>query len=100
MFVDPIINGSWEHFEIFISGSFGLSVIAHAVQTWPTPKSVYGQWLLGTVQYIVGQRLRAANTVAGEETLTKQVPLSTKNPAPNKDSIDFSNDTSNHNKPS
>lgn len=100
MFVDPIINGSWEHFQIFLSGATVLGIVAHMVQTFPTPNNKYGQWLLGSIQYIVGQRLRAANTVAGEETLTKQVPLSTKNPAPNKDSIDFSNDTSNHNKPS
>jgi hypothetical protein len=38
---------------------------AHMVNTAPTPKSVYGQWVLGGVKWLVGQRITAANTVNG-----------------------------------
>ena len=46
-------------------GATAVGVIAHAVNTFPTPANPYGRWLLGTVQYIVGQRIAGENTQAG-----------------------------------
>ena len=72
----------WEHLQIFASGSFAIGLAAHIVQTFPTPENKYAQWFLGTVQYLVGQRVRALNTIAGEGTLTKSVSRETQNPTP------------------
>lgn len=70
----------WEHVQIFLTGSTALAFVAHIVQTFPPPQNKYGQWALGSIQWLVGQRLRAANTMQGEGTITKQVPLDTVNP--------------------
>lgn len=56
------------HFIYFVSGGTGLAIIAHAVNTFPTPKNAYGQWFLGVIQYVVGQRSIAANTQRGFQT--------------------------------
>lgn len=70
----------WEHVQIFVTGATVLGIVAHMVQTFPTPQNKYAQWLLGSIQFIVGQRIRAINTVQGAGTLTKQVPRDTENP--------------------
>ena len=66
------LGSFWAHALIFISGgTAGVSLfalLAHAVNTFPTPKNVYGQWLLGTIQFWVGQRQAAANSKAGLQT--------------------------------
>lgn len=81
MSADPLLaQNAWGHFQIFVSGSTALAFVAHMVQTIPTPESKWAQWLLGGVQWFVGQRIRAANTLAGEGTVTKQVPRDTQNP--------------------
>lgn len=47
-------------------GSFTfISIIGHAVNTFPVPENAYGKWLLGLVQWIVGQRTQAAATKMG-----------------------------------
>lgn len=83
MSVDPVLaQNAWEHVQIFFSGSVFLGIVAHAVQTVPTPKSPFWQWVLGIAQFAVGQRYRAANTIAGEGTLTQPVNKDTTNPPP------------------
>ena len=78
---DPVLaQNAWEHLQIFISGATVLGIVAHMVQTFPTPENKYAQWLLGSIQYIVGQRIRAMNTLQGEGTVTKQVSRDTQNP--------------------
>lgn len=59
---DSLIGNVWEHVSIFATGAAALGIVAHAVNTFPTPKSELGKWILGTVQYIVGQRLQAVQT--------------------------------------
>ena len=54
-------------------GAFLWGALGHAVQTFPTPKNVYGQWALGLAQWMVGQRERAANTFAGGDTATVEL---------------------------
>jgi hypothetical protein len=81
MLVDAVAGQNfWEHLQIFASGSFFIGFVGHIVQTFPTPENKYAQWFLGSIQYLVGQRVRALNTIAGEGTLTKQVPRDTQNP--------------------
>lgn len=78
--IDSVVGqNGWEHFQIFITGSTALAFAAHIVQTFPTPENKYAQWFLGCIQWIVGQRLRASNTFAGEGTVSKSVPRDTQN---------------------
>jgi hypothetical protein len=42
-----------------LAGATVTGIVAHAVTTFPTPKNIYGQWLLGVIKYIVGQRVTA-----------------------------------------
>ena len=51
-----------EHLEYFFTGAAGLGIVAHAVNTFPIPKNPYGQWLLGVIQFAVGQRQLAKTT--------------------------------------
>lgn len=62
-----------QHLLIFLSGSTALGIVAHAVNTFPTPKNIYGQWFLGLVKYVVGQRISATNAFNGLQTAT--VPI-------------------------
>lgn len=52
----------------FLFGATGFGLIAHAVNTFPTPDNKYGKWLLGTIQFAVGQRTIANNTFQGLQT--------------------------------
>lgn len=47
---------------------FWILLAAHAVNTFPTPNNKYGQWVLGTCKWIVGQRVSGANAVNGFQT--------------------------------
>lgn len=57
-----------KHIMYFLSGGTAFGVIAHAVNTFPTPVNKYGAWLLGVFQYTVGQRTIAKNTMLGLQT--------------------------------
>ena len=81
MMIEALVGQNiWEHVQIFFTGATVVGIVAHMVQTFPTPENKYAQWFLGSIQYIVGQRVRALNTLQGEGTLTKQVPRDTQNP--------------------
>lgn len=54
---------------LFISGSTFIGVVAHAVNTFPMPKTAIGRWFLGVIQYAVGQRLQGQSTMDGGGTL-------------------------------
>jgi hypothetical protein len=56
-----------------LSSATVFGVIAHAVQSYPTPQNKYGAWLLGAIQYAVGQRERAMNTLVGSDTATAAI---------------------------
>jgi len=66
---------TWKHAEFFFSGATVLGLIGHAVNTFPTPKNIYGQWLLGVVKFAVGQRQSALNAMRGTDTFVATVPL-------------------------
>ncbi len=52
-------------------------IVGHAVNTFPTPKNQYGQWLLGILKMAVGQRLSAMNAFRGSDTVAIPVPQGT-----------------------
>lgn len=68
---------NWQHVEIFLAGSTALGIVAHAVNTFPTPKNQYGQWFLGIVKFIVGQRVSAMNAMRGQDTMVVAVAQGT-----------------------
>lgn len=61
----------------FIYGATFFGIIAHAVNTFPTPGNVYGQWMLGIIKFVVGQRISAMNAIRGNDTVTVSVPQGT-----------------------
>jgi hypothetical protein len=65
---DSFLANFGEHAVIFLSGMTALGIVAHAVNTFPTPQNKYGQWFLGLIQFIVGQRIAAFNTMQGKDT--------------------------------
>jgi hypothetical protein len=52
----------------FLAGGTVTGVIAHAVNTFPTPENKYAAWLLGSIQFAVGQREAGKNTLRGMDT--------------------------------
>lgn len=66
---DPIHN-FYKHWDDMLFGVFTTSIISHAVQKFPTSNNAYVNWLLGIVQFAVGQRERALNTLNGNATQT------------------------------
>ena len=73
MRVDPLIL-SPEHLLIGLGPVFVWTVVAHAVNTFPTPKNEYGAWALGVVQFVVGQRVAAKNTLNGRQSVITAIP--------------------------
>lgn len=63
-------HGFYEQVILFLSGGTFISFVAHAVNTFPTPRNPYGVWLLGVIQWAVGQRVVAKNTLQGFDTIT------------------------------
>lgn len=62
----------------FLSGAVGFGIIAHAVNTFPTPANLYGAWLLGVIQFAVGQRVAAKNTLQGLQTVATGITTTEK----------------------
>jgi len=76
--MEPISSNWGEHLTLLVMGGAGLSALAHAVNTFPTPSNKYGSWFLGVIQYIVGQRVSAANTLQGLQTVASGVTTAQK----------------------
>lgn len=64
--MDPVFNNFGEHVTIFLAGSTAMGLIGHAVSTFPVPSSALGKWLLGVIQFAVGQRMQAMQTRTGQ----------------------------------
>lgn len=64
-----ISSDGWKHVEFLFSGATVVALVAHAVNTFPTPGNVYGQWLLGVIKFAVGQRQGALNAFQGNDTV-------------------------------
>ena len=52
------------HWGEIVSELVVLSAIGHAVSTFPKPENKYWAWVLATIQFVVGQRLQAAESRA------------------------------------
>ncbi len=65
----------------FLSGATALGIVAHGVNSFPTPENKYGQWLLGLIKFAVGQRTGALNAFQGQDTVVAAVPRGTGNGA-------------------
>jgi hypothetical protein len=63
----------YQHVLVFLSGATALGIVGHAVNTFPTPANKYGAWFIGILQYAVGQRQQALNTMNGQSTITAPV---------------------------
>lgn len=63
--MDSVFSNFGEHASIFLAGSTALGLIGHAVNTFPVPDSAIAKWILGVVQFAVGQRLQATQTRNG-----------------------------------
>jgi len=74
MSIDTYVGGFYSNLIYFLSGSTVVGIIAHAVNTFPTPKSRMGQWLLGVIQYAVGQRISGMNTFQGLQSVVTSKP--------------------------
>ena len=72
---DPVM--SWEHFITAFAGATAMGLLAHAVNTFPTPSNLYGQWVLGCIKFAVGQRISAMNAFRGNDTVVVSVPQGT-----------------------
>jgi hypothetical protein len=68
MITESLLSNLTTHLIVFFAGASGLGLVAHAVSTFPVPENKYGKWLLGTIQYVVGQRLQGINTLNGHDT--------------------------------
>lgn len=75
---ESFVNNWGEHLSIFLAGSTALSLVAHAVNTFPTPSNAYGQWFLGIIKFAVGQRQSAMNAMRGDDTAVFAVPQGSK----------------------
>jgi hypothetical protein len=66
---DDTLGLLWSHIVLllsgFASGATAWSILGNAVNTFPTPKNIYGAWLLGVLKYAVGQRVTGANAFRG-----------------------------------
>lgn len=49
----------------FFTGVSAVALVAHAVNTFPMPKSAIGRWALGVIQFAVGQRVQGLYTMNG-----------------------------------
>lgn len=78
--MDSLLGNAGEHIVLLMSGATMLGIVAHAVNTFPTPKNPYGAWLLGVVQFTVGQRVVAKNTLQGKDTMAVGVEKPTAGP--------------------
>jgi len=64
MTLKDILTHLLTHWADVLTGATVIGVIAHAVNTFPVPTNAYAKWLLGVVQFAVGQREKAEATMA------------------------------------
>ena len=74
-----MINYISQHWHMWAGNTAIILAVSHAVQGFPTPENKYGAWLVGSIQYFVGQRERALNTLAGQATVTTGITKTQEN---------------------
>lgn len=63
------------HWSELLAGGTAVGILAHAVNSFPTPENPYARWLLGVIQYTVGQRVAATNTLKGQDSTIIATPI-------------------------
>lgn len=53
------------HLMLILGGSTGIGILSHALNTIPPIKNPWGRWVVGIIQFIIGQRTAAAKTING-----------------------------------
>lgn len=70
-----------EHWGDVLTGAAGgvffWTWLAYALNTAPTPSTVWGQWFLGLLKFGVAQKYSAINMIKGQDTLITPVPRGT-----------------------
>ncbi len=66
-----------QHWGDVLSGVTLMAILAHALNTFPTPANQYGQWILGILKFAVGQRISGMNAIRGNDTVAVPVPQGT-----------------------
>lgn len=54
----------------FIQGGFALGILAYAMRTIPQPKSVWGRWIIGILQFAVTNADKGQAALAGPPAST------------------------------
>lgn len=54
------------HWDDMVFGATILGIISHAVNSFPPSENKYINWLLGVIQYAVGQRQKALSTLPNQ----------------------------------
>lgn len=62
------VDHLWDHWGDVLTGATAVGIVAHAVNSFPTPTNKYGSWLLGVIQFAVGQRYVGQNTIQGQQS--------------------------------
>jgi hypothetical protein len=53
----------WPPSVDILTGATLMGALAHALDTFPPPTNKYWQWLLGCLQWFVGQRVKGSNNI-------------------------------------
>lgn len=60
----------WANWDDVLVGATAISLVAHAVNSFPPPENKYGAWALGVIQFAVGLRYKGMNTIHGDDSRT------------------------------
>jgi hypothetical protein len=71
--MNAVVQHLADHWGDVLTGATAVGLVAHAVNTFPTPTNKYGQWFIGVLQFAVGQRVSGANTLAGKDSVVTGV---------------------------
>lgn len=64
-----VVQHAIDHWGDLLAGGTAIGLLGHAVNTFPTPTNKYGSWFLGVIQWAVGQRVAAGNTLKGQQSV-------------------------------
>lgn len=63
------------HWSEILSGATAWALIGHMVSTVPPSKNEWIRWLIGGVQFAVGQRNAGLNTMKGQDSTIVATPI-------------------------
>lgn len=63
--MQDIVQHVTNHWGDMLGTAVFWTALGHAASTFPVPQNPYGRWLLGCLQYVVGQRIQSTATREG-----------------------------------